>query len=150
MDFQASSRQAVRDVVASGHHDHDFPHMWCAPTRSPRRARHDRTRPFFRPPYVEGAAGSESDWNGSVDWRRADRGLRGRFRAVATKKLVAELRPGAWLTRLLMSAGASRIGVRDVAVARTVARYPPVAGAGWSRRTDQGLLGAGTRLTTVS
>ena len=54
---------------AGGHHDHGFPHMWCA---APPGAQDElvRTEPerFFRPPYVghRGWIGVRLD--GVVDW----------------------------------------------------------------------------------
>jgi hypothetical protein len=75
-----------------GHHDHAFPHLWCA---APPGAQDElvATEPerFFRPPYV-GARG----WLGmrldrEVDWTELKAVCREAFRSVAPKKLLAAL-----------------------------------------------------------
>ena len=77
---------------ADGHHDHDFPHLWCAAppgvqdevvTTEPER--------FFRPPYV-----GHRGWIGlRLDVPIDDEELRAvcedAYRAVASKKRLAEL-----------------------------------------------------------
>lgn len=76
----------------SGHHDHDFPHMWCA---APPGAQGElvTTGPdrFFRPPYVGGRGWIGIRLDGDVDWGELTAVCEDAFRAVATKKLVAEL-----------------------------------------------------------
>jgi hypothetical protein len=75
-----------------GHHDHDFPHLWCAaPAGAQEGLVAQAPDQFFRPPYV-----------GSRGWLgvRLDRGLdmndldalcRNAYRTVASKKLLALL-----------------------------------------------------------
>ncbi|MEO7370755.1 MAG: MmcQ/YjbR family DNA-binding protein [Ilumatobacteraceae bacterium] len=79
-------------VWPAGHHDHHFPHMWCA---APAGAQADlvETEParFFRPPYV-GARG----WLGvrldrQVDWDEIAVVCEDAYRAVAPRKLIATL-----------------------------------------------------------
>jgi hypothetical protein len=75
-----------------GHHDHHFPHLWCAAPPGAQGELVD-TEPerFFRPPYV-GARG----WLGvrldrKVDWDEIAAVCRDAYLAVAPKKLIAEL-----------------------------------------------------------
>ncbi|MGY6501935.1 MAG: MmcQ/YjbR family DNA-binding protein [Acidimicrobiales bacterium] len=75
-----------------GHHDHDFPHLWCAApagvqdelvtTEAPR---------FFRPPYVghRGWIGLRLD--GDVDWDEVAAVCREAYLTVAPKTLAARL-----------------------------------------------------------
>src|SRR5580692_9442779 len=78
-----------------GHHDHQFPHLWCA---APPGAQDElvTTEPerFFRPPYVghRGWLGLRLD--GKVDWAEVTEVCRDAFRAVAPKKLLADLDAG--------------------------------------------------------
>jgi hypothetical protein len=80
---------------ADGHHDHQFPHLWCA---APPGAQDElvTTEPerFFRPPYVghRGWLGLRLD--GKVDWAEVTEVCRDAFRAVAPKKLLADLDAG--------------------------------------------------------
>jgi hypothetical protein len=78
-----------------GHHDHDFPHLWCA---APAGAQSElvRTEPdrFFRPPYVghRGWLGVRLD--GDIDWDELTAVCTDAYRTVAPKKLVARLDAG--------------------------------------------------------
>ena len=75
-----------------GHHDDDFPHLWCA---APPGAQEELTTTepdrFFRPPYVghRGWLGVRLD--GQVDWDEIAAVCEEAYRTVAPKKLVAEL-----------------------------------------------------------
>jgi hypothetical protein len=75
-----------------GHHDHQFPHLWCA---APAGAQEElvQTEPerFFRPPYVghRGWLGVRLD--GDVDWDELAAICTDAYRTVAPKKLVALL-----------------------------------------------------------
>jgi hypothetical protein len=77
---------------ADGHHDHRFPHLWCA---APAGAQQElvATEPdrFFRPPYVGGRGWIGVRLDGDVDWAEMAAICEEAFRAVAPKKLVAEL-----------------------------------------------------------
>lgn len=77
---------------ANGHHDHDFPHLWCAAppgvqdeliTSEPDR--------FFRPPYVghRGWIGLRLD--GDPDWDEVAAICEEAYRGVAPKRLLTEL-----------------------------------------------------------
>src|ERR1700747_59138 len=64
-----------------GHHDHDFPHLWCA-------AAADADR-FCRPPYVGGRGWVGVRLDGNVDWDELADLCEEAFRSVAPRKLVA-------------------------------------------------------------
>lgn len=76
----------------SGHHDHTFPHLWCAaPPGVQEGLASMRPERFFRPPYV-GARG----WLGVRLDRRVGRAelaslIEDAYRCVAPRKLVAAL-----------------------------------------------------------
>ena len=75
-----------------GHHDHQFPHLWCA---APAGAQEDlvNTEParFFRPPYVGGRGWIGVRLDTEVDWDEMVRICEEAFRTVAPRKLVAAL-----------------------------------------------------------
>lgn len=75
-----------------GHHDHHFPHLWCA---APAGVQDDLvtiepTR-FFRPPYVGGRGWVGVRLDTDVDWDELTSICEDAFRTVAPHKLVAEL-----------------------------------------------------------
>jgi len=76
----------------NGHHDHDFPHLWCAAqfgvqeeliSSEPER--------FFRPPYVGGRGWIGVRLDGELDWDELAAICRDAYRVVAPKRLVAVL-----------------------------------------------------------
>ena len=83
----------VRDTLwADGHHDNDFPHLWCAgaPGAQDELTSSEPGR-FFRPPYV-GARG----WIGirldhGPDWAEIAELCQEAYRAVAPARLAALL-----------------------------------------------------------
>lgn len=74
--------------MADGHHDTDFPQLWCAapPGAQAELILADRDR-FFRPPYVghRGWLGVRLD--GEVDWREIAELCEDAFNTVAPKTL---------------------------------------------------------------
>jgi hypothetical protein len=77
-------------VWHDGHHDHDFPHLWCA---APPGAQDELagTGPYFRPPYVGGRGWIGVRLDGDVDWTELAEVLEDAYRTVAPAKLVAQL-----------------------------------------------------------
>jgi hypothetical protein len=75
-----------------GHHDHHFPHLWCAapPGGQASLTAEDPDR-FFRPPYVghRGWVGVRLD--GDVDWTEVAELAQDAYRAVAPARLIALL-----------------------------------------------------------
>jgi hypothetical protein len=75
-----------------GHHDHQFPHLWCA---APQGAQASLTAEdperFFRPPYVghRGWIGVRLD--GDVDWGEIAEVAEDAYRVIAPARLIALL-----------------------------------------------------------
>ena len=75
-----------------GHHDHHFPHLWCAAPIGAQQELTD-TEPvrFFRPPYVGARGWLGLRLDGRVDWDVVAAVCKDAYRTVAPKKLVASL-----------------------------------------------------------
>ena len=75
-----------------GHHDHHFPHLWCAAPAGAQEAMVS-TEPerFFRPPYVGGRGWLGVRLDSDVDWEAVAAICADAFRTVAPKKAVAAL-----------------------------------------------------------
>jgi hypothetical protein len=73
---------------ADGHHDHDFPHLWCAAPPGAQAELVASGDPFFRPPYVghRGWIGVRLD--GKPDWKEIAELVEDAFRTVAPRKLL--------------------------------------------------------------
>ena len=75
-----------------GHHDHQFPHLWCA---APEGAQEElvATEPdrFFRPPYVGSRGWLGLRLDGPVDSAELTAICTDAYRAVASRKLIARL-----------------------------------------------------------
>ncbi len=80
---------------ADGHHDHDFPHLWCA---APAGAQEElvATSPdrYFRPPYVGSRGWVGVRLDGDVDWDEVAQLCVDAYRVVAPARL-ARLLDGA-------------------------------------------------------
>ncbi len=90
--WNAGGKKSFVQLWAKGHHDDDFPHLWCAGLPGAQEAlvgsAPDR---FFRPPYVghRGWIGVRLD--GGVDWTELAELCTDAYRAVAPAKLIALL-----------------------------------------------------------
>jgi hypothetical protein len=87
----------VRDRVfvtfwEHGHHDLDFPHLWCA---APAGAQEELVTVdpgrFFRPPYVGGRGWLGVRLDGQIDWAEIAELCEDGYRVIAPKRLVARL-----------------------------------------------------------
>ncbi|HLN16575.1 MAG TPA: MmcQ/YjbR family DNA-binding protein [Acidimicrobiales bacterium] len=89
------NKRAFVTCWSDGHHDHTFPHLWCA---APPGAQEEliETEPvrFFRPPYVGGRGWIGVRLDCGVDWDEIAEVCREAYRAVAPQRLVAELDGG--------------------------------------------------------
>jgi hypothetical protein len=75
-----------------GHHDHRFPHLWCA---APAGAQYDlvTSEPdrFFRPPYVGGRGWLGVRLDREIDWGEMAVICEDAYRTVAPKRLITAL-----------------------------------------------------------
>jgi hypothetical protein len=75
-----------------GHHDHRFPHLWCAaPPGAQEHLAVAEPNRFFRPPYVGGRGWVGVRLDGNVEWEEVAHMCEDAYRVVAPKHLVAEL-----------------------------------------------------------
>jgi len=89
--FVRSSPQFAT-VWEHGHHEDEFPHMWCAaPLGAQQELIASAPERYFRPPYVghRGWVGVRLD--GDLDWAELAEVAEDAYRAVAPKTLVARL-----------------------------------------------------------
>jgi hypothetical protein len=85
-------KSAFVTLWAQGHHDNDFPHLWCAglPGAQAELAEADPGR-YFRPPYVGGRGWLGVRLDGEVDWAEIAELCQDAYRAVAPARLAARL-----------------------------------------------------------
>jgi hypothetical protein len=75
-----------------GHHDHDFPHLWCAaPVGAQEEYVAAAPERFFRPPYVGARGWLGVRLDGDVDWDEVAELCEEAYRTVAPRKLVSRL-----------------------------------------------------------
>ncbi|MDE3087337.1 MAG: MmcQ/YjbR family DNA-binding protein [Acidobacteriota bacterium] len=79
-------------VWPDGHHDHRFPHLWCA---APDGAQEDLVRGeparYFRPPYVGSRGWLGVRLDGTVDWAMVEALCEDAYRTVAPRRLLDRL-----------------------------------------------------------
>lgn len=79
-------------VWPEGHHEHQFPHLWCA---APHGAQEELTASeparYFRPPYVGARGWVGVHLDGRVDWVMVEALCEDAYRTVAPARLLAEL-----------------------------------------------------------
>jgi hypothetical protein len=88
-------RKAFVTLWLDGHHDLEFPHLWCAaPPGAQAELVAEAPDRFFRPPYVghRGWLGVRMD--GAVDWAEVAELCADAYRTVAPKRLAERLGPG--------------------------------------------------------
>jgi len=77
---------------ADGHHDHQFPHLWCA---APPGAQQELTASgpdrFFRPPYVGGRGWIGVRLDRDPDWTEIAELCQDAYRVIAPARLAAQL-----------------------------------------------------------
>jgi hypothetical protein len=75
-----------------GHHDHEFPHLWCAAEDGAQQElmalSPDR---YFRPPYVGGRGWVGVRLDGDVDWQEIEGLCEDAYRTVAPSSLIHQL-----------------------------------------------------------
>jgi hypothetical protein len=79
-------------LLADGHHDNRFPHLWCAaPDGAQEELVADEPQRFFRPPYVGGRGWLGVRLDVALDWDDIALLCEDAYRVVAPRHLVAEL-----------------------------------------------------------
>jgi hypothetical protein len=90
--FFVRDKSTFVTLWAAGHHRDEFPHLWCAapPGAQEELIATDPER-YFRPPYVghRGWLGVRLD--GDPDWAEIAELCEDAYRAIAPKRLIAEL-----------------------------------------------------------
>jgi hypothetical protein len=75
-----------------GHHEHEFPHLWCAaPPGAQDELVNSEPDRFFRPPYVGGRGWVGLRLDKKIDWAEIAAVCEEAFRTVAPKRLIAAL-----------------------------------------------------------
>ncbi len=75
-----------------GHHDHQFPHLWCAaPFGTQEGLVAGAPERFFRPPYVGARGWLGVRLDGPVDWDEIEATCEEAYRTVAPRRLLAAL-----------------------------------------------------------
>ena len=75
-----------------GHHEHGFPHLWCAaPLGAQEESVAAAPRRYFVPPYVGARGWLGVRLDGEVDWDEVAERCEDAYRAVAPARLVALL-----------------------------------------------------------
>ena len=90
--FFARGKATFVQFWVHGHHDDDFPHLWCAaPPGAQGELIAEAPDRFFRPPYVghRGWLGVRLD--GDPDWAEIAELCEDAYRTVAPRSLVAKL-----------------------------------------------------------
>jgi hypothetical protein len=78
-----------------GHHDHTFPHLWCAaPAGAQRALIAGEPLRYFYPPYVGSRGWLGVRLDGDVDREALDEILEDAYRCVASKRQIADLDGG--------------------------------------------------------
>jgi len=86
-----ATRQFVM-LWPDGHHDHHFPHLWCAAPPGAQEGLVDsEPRRFFRPPYVGSRGWVGVRLDGRVDWAALEALCEDAYRCVAPRKLITLL-----------------------------------------------------------
>jgi hypothetical protein len=93
--FFVQDKKSFVTLWASGHHDDDFPHLWCAglPGAQAELVASSPGR-FFRPPYVGGRGWVGVRLDAGLDWAEIAELCQDAYRAVAPARLVTLLDAG--------------------------------------------------------
>jgi len=85
-------KSAFVTLWASGHHEHDFPHLWCAgPPGAQQELVAAEPARFFRPPYVGGRGWIGVRLDHAPDWAEVSELCHDAYRATAPARLSARL-----------------------------------------------------------
>jgi hypothetical protein len=84
-------RKQFAQLWPDGHHEHEFPHLWCAAPAGVQEALIASSESFFRPPYVGGRGWIGIRLEGDPDWDEIAETLEDAYRAIAPQRLIARL-----------------------------------------------------------
>ncbi len=85
-------KSSFETLWADGHHDHQFPHLWCAaPPGAQQELVASAPERFFRPPYVGGRGWIGVRLDGGTDWAEIAELCQDADRVIAPARLVAQL-----------------------------------------------------------
>jgi uncharacterized protein YdhG (YjbR/CyaY superfamily) len=85
-------KSAFVTLWAHGHHDHEFPHLWCAaPPHAQQELVAAEPSRFFRPPYVGGRGWIGVRLDRNLDWAEISELCHDAYRATAPARLSALL-----------------------------------------------------------
>ena len=85
-------KSSFATLWADGHHDHQFPHLWCAaPPGAQAALTASAPDRIFRPPYVGARGWLGVRLDGDVDWAEIAELCQDAYRAVAPARLAALL-----------------------------------------------------------
>ena len=87
--FFVRDKKSFLQLWASGHHDDDFPHLWCAaPPGAQAELVAGAPDRFFRPPYVGGRGWLGVRLDRSPDWSEVAQIVEDAYRTVASPKFL--------------------------------------------------------------
>lgn len=82
-------------LSVNGHHDNQFPHLWCAaPPGAQAELVESEPQRFFRPPYVGGRGWLGVRLDRDVEWQEVAAICAEAYRVVAPKRLLASMDTG--------------------------------------------------------
>jgi hypothetical protein len=84
-------RKQFAQLWPDGHHEHEFPHLWCAAPAGVQEALIASSETFFRPPYVGGRGWIGVRLDRDPDWDEIAETLEDAYRAIAPQRLIARL-----------------------------------------------------------
>jgi hypothetical protein len=85
-------KNAFVTLWADGHHDNDFPHLWCASAPGVQQELvAAEPLKFFRPPYVGGRGWIGVRLDGDLDWAEIAELCQDAYRVIAPARLTAQL-----------------------------------------------------------
>jgi hypothetical protein len=89
------NRNSFVTLWADGHHDNQFPHLWCAaPPGAQQELVGSEPERFFRPPYVGGRGWIGVRLDPDTDWAEIAELCQDAYRVTAPARLVARLDGG--------------------------------------------------------
>jgi hypothetical protein len=85
-------KSSFATLWADGHHDNQFPHLWCAaPPGAQQELVASAPERFFRPPYVGGRGWIGVRLDRGTDWAEIAELCQDAYRVIAPARLVAQL-----------------------------------------------------------